>query len=173
MSVAGPRFDLDEIRWRVSIVDLVARAVKLRRAGRGFNGLCPFHKEKTPSFTVNGEKGFYHCFGCGAHGDVFDWVRETEGCSFREAAERLAAGASIPAGTGQIQQREVKREARHDMVGSATVGRFRRGARSSRPGCVRAGSIRKACPARLIGCVFIRAARWCPGGCTRIRPTPG
>jgi DNA primase len=78
---------IDEIRARVS---LVARSVKLQRAGRGFKALCPFHQERTPSFTVSDERGFYHCFGCGAHGDVFRWVQETQGLDFPDAVRRLA-----------------------------------------------------------------------------------
>ncbi|MFP6745480.1 MAG: CHC2 zinc finger domain-containing protein, partial [Alphaproteobacteria bacterium] len=65
----SPEF-LDEIRLRVTLSDVIGRRVNLTRKGREFAGLCPFHKEKTPSFTVNDDKGFFHCFGCGAHGDV-------------------------------------------------------------------------------------------------------
>ena len=67
--------------------------MKLTRRGREWLGLCPFHNEKTPSFTVNEEKGFYHCFGCQAHGSVFDFVMQQEGLSFPEAVEKLAAEA--------------------------------------------------------------------------------
>ena len=73
---------LDELRGRIGLVDVIGRRVKLTRKGREHLGLCPFHKEKTPSFTVNEEKGFYHCFGCQAHGSVFDFVMETEGLNF-------------------------------------------------------------------------------------------
>jgi len=69
----SPQF-LDDIRTRVSLAGIVGRHVRLQRKGREHLGLCPFHKEKTPSFTVNEEKGFYHCFGCGAHGSVFDFI---------------------------------------------------------------------------------------------------
>lgn len=92
-----PQF-LDEIRARVGLADLIGRRTKLVRKGREFSGLCPFHNEKTPSFTVNEDKGFYHCFGCGAHGDHIRFVMETEGASFLESVERLAgiAGMQMP-----------------------------------------------------------------------------
>ena len=91
---------LDEIRARIGLGDVIARHVSLRRAGRELTGLCPFHNEKTPSFTVSEEKGFFHCFGCGAHGDVIGFVMRQEGLSFPEAVERLAgeAGLEVPQG---------------------------------------------------------------------------
>jgi len=90
-----PRGFLDELRARVSIVDVVARKVKLTRRGREHIGLCPFHSEKTPSFTVSADKGFYHCFGCGAHGDAVSFEMRANGLSFMEAVERLAASAGM------------------------------------------------------------------------------
>ncbi|MCE2509716.1 MAG: DNA primase [Alphaproteobacteria bacterium] len=89
---------LDEIRDRVPLADVVGRRVQLKRRGREHLGLCPFHKEKTPSFTVNEDKGFYHCFGCGAHGDVINFEMQTGGLSFPEAVEKLAglAGLAMP-----------------------------------------------------------------------------
>ena len=71
-----PRF-LDELRARVSLAAIVGRRVKLVKRGREYIGLCPFHKEKTPSFSVVEDKGFYHCFGCGAHGDVIGFSMQT------------------------------------------------------------------------------------------------
>ncbi|RMF13523.1 MAG: DNA primase [Alphaproteobacteria bacterium] len=91
----SPRF-LDELRERISLADLVGRRVKLQRAGREWKGLCPFHQEKTPSFHVVEDKNFYHCFGCGAHGDAIRWLEETEGMSFPEAVEELARHAGMP-----------------------------------------------------------------------------
>jgi DNA primase len=82
---------LDELRHRINIAELIGRKVRLVRKGRSHMGLCPFHTEKSPSFSVQEDKGFYHCFGCGAHGDAFTFVMETEGLSFREAVEKLAA----------------------------------------------------------------------------------
>ncbi len=91
----SPSF-LDELRSRISLVDLVGRKVALKRAGREWKGLCPFHKEKTPSFHVVEDKGFYHCFGCGAHGDAIRWLEETENLSFAEAVRELAGRAGLP-----------------------------------------------------------------------------
>jgi len=98
---------LDELRQRVSLVATVARRVRLQKRGREQLGLCPFHNEKTPSFTVSDEKGFFHCFGCGAHGDVIGFVMRSEGLSFPETVERLAreAGLPIPAATPEERAR--------------------------------------------------------------------
>lgn len=90
-----PPSTIEEVRQRVGLSGLIAHRVKLARAGRGWKGLCPFHLEKTASFTVTDEKGFYHCHGCGAHGDAFRWVQEIDGVSFREAVLRLAADAGV------------------------------------------------------------------------------
>lgn len=89
---------LDEVRQRLPVSQVVGRRVKLRRQGREYIGLSPFKHEKTPSFTVNDQKGFYHCFSTGEHGNIFDFVMKTEGLSFVEAVERLAgeAGISLP-----------------------------------------------------------------------------
>lgn len=85
--------DIPAIRAAHALSAVIGRNVQLKRHGREFSGCCPFHSDKTPSFTVNDDKGFYHCFGCGAHGDLFDWMRETEGLGIREAAEKLGANA--------------------------------------------------------------------------------
>ncbi|WP_417469751.1 DNA primase [Maricaulis sp.] len=97
---------IDEIKARVRPSDLIGRTVSLKRQGREFVGLSPFKKERSPSFFVNDEKRFYHCFASGKHGDVFTWLEEMEGLSFMEAAERLAgeAGLSLPAPDPQAQQ---------------------------------------------------------------------
>lgn len=87
---------LDEIRARLPVSQIVSRRVPLKRAGREWKGLSPFNKEKTPSFTVNDQKGFYHCFSSSKHGDIFTFVMETEGLSFPEAVERLAGEAGLP-----------------------------------------------------------------------------
>ncbi|RIK95315.1 MAG: DNA primase [Proteobacteria bacterium] len=87
---------LDDLRQRLPLSGVVARKVRLVRRGREFTGLCPFHHEKTPSFTVSDDKGFYHCFGCGAHGDVIRFVMESDNLPFREAVERLAREAGMP-----------------------------------------------------------------------------
>ncbi len=94
--MAFPPAFLDDIRDRVSVSEVVARKVKLGKRGREFVGLCPFHSEKTPSFTVSDEKGFFHCFGCGAHGDVIGFLMRGEGLPFPDAVEKLAALAGLP-----------------------------------------------------------------------------
>jgi DNA primase len=87
-----------EVRERASLVEIVSDVVTLRRRGRSVVGLCPFHTEKTPSFTVSEERGFYHCFGCGEHGDVFAFVMKTESLTFPEAVRRVAQrfGVRLP-----------------------------------------------------------------------------
>jgi DNA primase len=94
-----PASFLDEVRARTTLSGLVGRAIKLTRAGREHKGCCPFHHEKTPSFTVNDDKGFYHCFGCGAHGDAIRWAVDHDGLTFVEAVKSLAeaAGLAVPA----------------------------------------------------------------------------
>ena len=89
-----PRF-LGEVRGRLPLSEQIGKKLRLIRAGREYKACCPFHKEKTPSFYVNDEKGFYHCFGCGAHGDVIGWTMQYENRSFPEAIEQLAAQAGL------------------------------------------------------------------------------
>ncbi|MFN0218661.1 MAG: DNA primase [Hyphomicrobium sp.] len=86
---------LDEIRARLPVSQVVARKVALKKAGREYKGLSPFKVEKSPSFFVNDQKGFYHCFASGEHGDIFTFVMKTEGLEFPEAVERLAAEAGV------------------------------------------------------------------------------
>ncbi|PZU13212.1 MAG: DNA primase [Citromicrobium sp.] len=90
---------LDELRARVTLSSVIMRTEKLQRAGREWKACCPFHAEKTPSFTVNDDKGFYHCFGCGAHGDVIRWMTDQRGLAFMDAVKELAAeaGMEVPA----------------------------------------------------------------------------
>ncbi|HLI55791.1 MAG TPA: CHC2 zinc finger domain-containing protein, partial [Actinomycetota bacterium] len=83
--------DVAELRERADIVEVISGYTQLRKAGHLFKGLCPFHQEKTPSFSVDPAKRLYHCFGCGAGGDVFTFLKEIEGLSFPESAERLAS----------------------------------------------------------------------------------
>ncbi|PPR63263.1 MAG: DNA primase [Alphaproteobacteria bacterium MarineAlpha3_Bin7] len=94
--MAFPSFFLDQVKDQVGLADFIGKRVKLIKRGRDFLGLCPFHNEKTPSFTVNEEKGFFHCFGCGEHGSLFDFVMKIDNMSFRDAVERLAEDAGIP-----------------------------------------------------------------------------
>ncbi len=99
---------LDEIRARLPVSQVVGRRVKLKRQGREYSGLSPFKNEKTASFTVNDQKGFYHCFASGEHGDVFTFLMKTEGLSFPEAVERLAqeAGVEMPKQTREAEVHE-------------------------------------------------------------------
>jgi len=87
--------DASEVKSRIDIIDIVSGYVKLKRAGNSFKGLCPFHKEKTPSFNVQQSKQTYHCFGCGKSGDVFTFIMEMEGLGFREALAYLADKAGV------------------------------------------------------------------------------
>jgi DNA primase len=104
---------LDEIRSRLPVSRVVERRVKLKRAGREYMGLSPFKTERTASFTVNDQKGFYHCFASGEHGDIFTFVMKTEGLSFPEAIERLASEAGVPLPALQsVDEAEAGHEAR-------------------------------------------------------------
>jgi len=89
---------IEEVRTRADIVEIIGAHVRLRRAGRNFVGLCPFHNEKTPSFSVNAERGFFHCFGCGVGGSVFNFITRVEGLTFPEAVRSLAKkyGVTLP-----------------------------------------------------------------------------
>lgn len=86
---------VDDVRSRTSLHALIGSVVKITGRNGEFSGLCPFHSEKTPSFTVSERKGFYHCFGCGAHGDAFRWVMERHGVTFPDAVEELAIRAGL------------------------------------------------------------------------------
>src|SRR3974390_2733292 len=112
-----PQF-LDELRARLPVSEGVGRRVKLRKQGREFIGLSPFNKEKSPSFTVNDQKGFFHDFSSGKHGDIFGFVMETEGVTFPEAVERLAqmAGVPLPAATPDAARQEQRRKTLHDVM---------------------------------------------------------
>jgi DNA primase len=116
-----PEF-LDDLRMRLSLADYIGRRVRLTRKGREYSGLCPFHNEKTPSFTVNEEKGFYHCFGCGAHGDIIKFSMETESLSFPESIEKLAdeAGLALPVQTAGDREQASRRVELHDVLEAAT-----------------------------------------------------
>ena len=96
---------IDEIKTRIKVSDIVSKKVKLASKGKEFIGLSPFSNEKTPSFTVSDEKGFYHCFSSGEHGSVFDFVMKTENLSFKEAVKKLASYAGI-----KIEESAYKKE---------------------------------------------------------------
>ncbi len=112
-----PQF-LEDLRARLPVSEVVGKRVKLKRAGREWKGLSPFQQEKTPSFTVNDQKQFYHDFSTGKHGNIFDFVMEIEGVSFPEAVERLAsmAGMPLPAVTPDAARHEQRRKTLHDVM---------------------------------------------------------
>ena len=99
---------LDEIRARLPVSEVVGKRVRLQKAGREWKGLSPFNAEKTPSFFVNDQKGFFHDFSSGKHGDIFGFVMETEGLSFPEAVERLAglAGVELPRQSREAEEQD-------------------------------------------------------------------
>ena len=109
---------LDEIRARLPVSAVVGRKVRLKRAGREWRGLSPFNAEKTPSFYANDQKQFYHCFSSGKHGDIFTFLMETEGLSFPEAVERLAAeaGVDLPKPTEHSIEQETRRRGLHEVL---------------------------------------------------------
>ncbi len=112
---------LDELRSRTTLSTLIGRTVKIQKAGREFKACCPFHNEKTPSFTINDEKGFYHCFGCGTHGDAISWMTEQRGLGFMDAVKDLAAEAQmeVPAPDPRAAQRQEQRATLHDVMTAA------------------------------------------------------
>src|SRR5690606_28885863 len=91
-----PQTFIDELIARADIVDVVGSRVALKKAGRDYKGLCPFHNEKTPSFTVSPSKGFFHCFGCGANGTALGFLMRYDNLGFREAVEALAEMLGLP-----------------------------------------------------------------------------
>src|SRR5215218_2529637 len=112
-----PQF-LDDLRARLPVSEVVGRRVKLKRAGREWKGLSPFQQEKSPSFTVNDQKGFYHDFSSGKHGDIISFLMETEGVPFAEAVERLAsmAGMALPTATPDAARHEQRRKTLYDVM---------------------------------------------------------
>src|SRR5258707_14312252 len=112
-----PQF-LDELRARLPVSEVVGKRVKLKRAGKEWKGLSPFQQEKTPSFTVNDQKGFYHDFSSGKHGDIISFLMETEGVGFAEAVERLAsmAGVPLPAATPDAARHEQRRNTLYEVM---------------------------------------------------------
>ncbi|EQB08986.1 DNA primase [Novosphingobium lindaniclasticum] len=112
---------LDQLRTRTTLSALIGRSTRLTKAGREFKACCPFHNEKSPSFTVNDEKGFYHCFGCGAHGDAIRWMTDHQGLSFMDAVKELAAeaGMDVPAPDPRSAKAVEKRDTLHDVMAAA------------------------------------------------------
>ena len=112
---------LDELRARTSLSALIGRSVKLTKAGREYKACCPFHNEKTPSFYVNDEKGFYHCFGCQAHGDAIRFLTDAKGLPFMDAVRELAeaAGMEVPAPDPRAQEKAERAVGLYEVVQAA------------------------------------------------------
>src|SRR3954452_21123330 len=119
--MAFPPGFLDELRGRISLAEMVGRSVRLTRKGREYAGLCPFHNEKTPSFYVVDDKNFFHCFGCGAHGDAIGFVMRSENLDFIEAVERLASEAAraVPQQTPQERERSQRQKTQLEALPAA------------------------------------------------------
>ena len=114
---------LDELRARTVLSAVIAPTVKLIRAGREWKACCPFHNEKTPSFTVNDDKGFYHCFGCGAHGDAIRFLTDNRGMPFMDAVKELAgkAGMDVPAPDPRAKERADRASSLTDVMASVAA----------------------------------------------------
>jgi len=112
---------LDELRARVTLSSVISRTTRLTKAGHEFKACCPFHNEKSPSFTVNDQKGFYHCFGCGAHGDVIRWMTDQRGLSFMDAVKELAAeaGLDVPAPDPRAAKKAEQQAGLHEVLEAA------------------------------------------------------
>ena len=115
-----PRVFINDLLARTDIVDLIDARVKLKKQGKNFHACCPFHNETTPSFTVNGEKQFYHCFGCGAHGNAIDFLMNYDRLEFVESIEELATqhGLEVPyeAGSGPSQMERHQRQSLYQLM---------------------------------------------------------
>lgn len=112
---------LDELRARITLSSVIMATTKLQRAGREWKACCPFHNENTPSFYVNDEKHFYHCFGCGAHGDAIRWMTDQRGLAFMDAVKELAAhaGMEVPAPDPRAARAAEQRATLHDVTTAA------------------------------------------------------
>jgi DNA primase len=112
---------LDELRSRVTLSSVVMRTTKLQKSGHEWKACCPFHNEKTPSFTVSDQKGFYHCFGCGAHGDVIRWMTDQRGLEFMDAVKELAAeaGMEVPRPDPRAAQKAEQQAGLHEVMAAA------------------------------------------------------
>jgi DNA primase len=112
---------LDELRSRTLLSALISKTIKITKAGREYKGCCPFHNEKTPSFYVNDDKGFYHCFGCSAHGDAIRWMTDQRGLPFMDAVKELAsvAGMDVPAADPRATEKAERGNALYDVMTAA------------------------------------------------------
>jgi len=112
-----PQDLIDDLVQRIDVVEVIGNRLEIKKAGKEYKGLCPFHTEKTPSFTVSPDKGFYHCFGCGAHGTALGFLIDFDRLTFIEAIEELAkiAGVTIPK-TKQGRSDSVKNKNLQDLL---------------------------------------------------------
>jgi DNA primase len=115
--MAYARDDIDAVRDKTDLVELASEITKVRRSGRSTMAVCPFHSEKTPSLSIDGARGLYHCFGCGKSGDVYRWVQETQGLDFAEAVEFLARRAGV---TLKVDPEAAKRRTNRERLVEAT-----------------------------------------------------
>ena len=193
--MAFPPGFLDQLRSRVSLAELIGKRVRLVRKGREYGGLCPFHNEKTPSFYVVEDKGFFHCFGCGAHGDAIGFVMRADNLDFIEAVERLAgeAGIAVPQQTPQERERAQRQKTQLEALAAAAdfyeeqlwspsgprareyldAARSRRGDDPALPPGLGAGRPRRHCAARWPP-IFPKPCCTRPGccACPRTAATP-
>ncbi len=114
---------LDELRARTTLSALIGRTLKITKAGREYKACCPFHNERTPSFYINDEKGFYHCFGCSAHGDAIRWMTDQQGLPFIDAVKELAqaAGMEVPAADPRSAERAERANSLYDVMAAAAA----------------------------------------------------
>jgi DNA primase len=119
--MAFPPEFVEELRNRITLSEVIGRKVALKRKGREYAGLCPFHNEKTASFWVNDQKAFFHCFGCGTHGDAIGFTMRIEGLSFPDAVEKLAhdVGLAVPVATPQERERAQAAATLHGVAAAA------------------------------------------------------
>ena len=127
MSGRLPREFIDQLLSRIDVVEIVDRCVPLKKAGKDFKACCPFHDEKTPSFTVSPSKQFYHCFGCGASGTAITFVMEFNHLGFREAVEDLANAVGLPIPDTGLEHQD------NDTNNEESAARWRPSSRSVMP----------------------------------------
>ena len=118
-----PPVFIERLRSHFLMSEVIGKRLVVKKFGREYKALCPFHSEKSPSFTINDEKGFYHCFGCGAHGDAIEFVRRYEKLSYPETIERLAADAGIPLPeySPEVAHKIEQQKLQHDVVEAACL----------------------------------------------------
>ena len=112
-----PNHLIEDIRSQSDIVEIVSKYVLLKQSGKNYKGLCPFHSEKTPSFTVSYDKQIYHCFGCGAGGNVFKFLMEVEDLSFVDAVKKLATQCGLTLPVSKPSQASAKLNERETLLG--------------------------------------------------------